>query len=255
MRPHQPIEKGDNRSKHTDCLFQEKLLTERALAYPAGQLLQVCGEPLQYLLVIKTGLAKARSLQKNEAEEVLYLLGPRDLIGIESLLGTQDVWLDLIALTDVEVVRLPIPSFKKMLRLDPSLYLICIQQLKERLDTLTRRTMQRRLSTHQRLLEVMVDLAIKASGQDGEQLQTAPLVPFLPLSEMSGLVGVSRETVSRSLNHLKRRGVIRKMEAGWAVTSIPNGETPFNNPQTIWPETNGHDLLRWPAGRESFRPH
>lgn len=196
-------------------LLMQILHDRQPIAYPAGQFIQVEQEPVDRLLLVVEGLAKVRSFQHNGCEEVLHVLGPGDCIGLSCLFDSCSAWGDVVALTDVKVLRVACDEVRAMLDHDARLAYCCLQMLHDHLLDLKRRVLERRLSATERLLWVLRELAWKAAPIDGKQ--GVRFVPALPQAELAALAGLARETVSRTLSTLQNNRAVTKVSKGWLL--------------------------------------
>lgn len=131
------------------------LHSQRVLKYPAGQIVQMEQEPLDRVLVVIEGVAKVRSFQHNGYEELLNLLGPGDCTGITCLFDVCTAWGDVVALTELKVLRVACSDLFQLLEQDPEMALCCMALQQDQLLGVKRRVVERRLTTHERLLGVL----------------------------------------------------------------------------------------------------
>lgn len=217
--PLHPHPSGDGHQRLGEASGLSRLLLrlreEGALHYPAGQLLQLKGEPQQGVLVMVAGLAKVRAFSADGTEEVLWLLGPGDVEGLGSLLESGSKWLDVVALTATQVVRLPAGALQELLSQDPRMYLSCLAQQQNHMKAQARQTMCRRLAAGDRVLATMQRLACKANG--GKASLEAATVPPMSLRELSAITGLAKETVCRCIRQLERKQRLQKELEGWRL--------------------------------------
>ena len=189
----------------------ERLLDQqRPLSAPADQTLLLFQDEGEGLLLIRSGLAKVRAFAGDGSEVVMAVLGPGDLLGDMAVLlgGVRSA--DVVALTPLEAVRLMARPFRELVHAELHLALSLARLQAERLLTLNERFLLRGSDATTRLLAVLLDLARRCSlGVD-----PLALIPPLPQRELAAMAGLSRETTSRTLNHLRRRGLIQMDDSG-----------------------------------------
>lgn len=155
-------------------------------------------------LLIHGGLAKVRAFTPDAEEVVLAVLGPGDLLGEMAMLLAGVRTADVLALTPLVAVRLLADPFRRQLHADARLPLALARLQAQRLQRLNQRLLLRSGDATTRLLAVLLDLALCSSaGAD----PLAPIPP-LPQRELAAMAGLSRETTSRTLAALRRRGLL-----------------------------------------------
>lgn len=190
----------------------------RLLALAKDQQLILEREESQGLFVVRSGVAKVRSMGLNGQETVLALIGPGEVCGEMASLSPMGLRsADVITLTPCSLLLLRGAPFSTLLHSDLGLALAFARLQSQRLRDLHRRFSLYSADASTRLLATLADLASKtAPGATA----MAPIPP-LPHRELANLSGLSRETTSRILSHLRKSGVVMdRNDGGLQVTDL-----------------------------------
>ncbi len=185
------------------------------LTYPSNQILLHEQDRLNIVIVIINGVAKVRSLLPDGSEEVLGILGSGECISIASVFGAEHPWGDLVAISEVQLFRLPKETVIALILEQPVAAFHFMAMMAGSLRTVRERVLARHLQPTERVLATLVELANKnmSSHHQPEPL----LAPAITQTELASLTGVARETCCRCLSKLQRRGVINKTAHGWEL--------------------------------------
>ena len=173
----------------------------RERSYPAGQVILRQDAPGDAMYVVIEGRVKVVLIGEDGREVILSVLGPGAVFGEMALLDDAPRSAHVIAMTQCHVMTLYRGAFHERLRASPDLCLAMLAALSSRLRLADDRI--RALS----LLDVngrVAHLLLQQSAEAGSD--TFPR--RLTHQNMAELIGASRETVSRTLQHLSERGVI-----------------------------------------------
>ena len=176
------------------------LENHRLLSLETDQLLVLEQDESQGLFLLRSGLVKVRGFDLDGQETVLALLGAGEICGEMAILNPEGLrTADVVTLTPVRVAVLRAAPFAALLRADPRLSLALARLQARRLQTPTTR-----------LLATLLDLARRSAPGASE---TDPIPP-LPQREIASLCGLARETASRTLSALRRRGLVADTPEG-----------------------------------------
>ncbi len=173
----------------------------RERSYPAGQVILRQDAPGDAMYVVIEGRVKVVLIGEDGREVILSVLGAGAVFGEMSLLDDEPRSAHVIAMTPCHVMTLYRGAFHERLRASPDLCLAMLAAMSARLRAADERI--RALS----LLDVngrVAHLLLQQSTEAGSD--TFPR--RLTHQNMAELIGASRETVSRTLQHLVTRGVI-----------------------------------------------
>lgn len=158
------------------------------------------GQPVAALHVVSRGDVKIVRLRDDGTEQILRLAGPGDLIGYRALAAGETYMAHAVALTDVEVVGLPVDEIKReMAAAGPwlrDLLLKLSRDLREAEDRIEE------LSTSS-VKDRTADLLRRLADPD-----TGFLRVDLKREELASLAGTATESFIRALNLLKKEGII-----------------------------------------------
>jgi CRP/FNR family cyclic AMP-dependent transcriptional regulator len=201
--------------------LQRLLDNHRPLTMAADQTVVLEHDESQGIFLLRSGMVKVRCFDLQGEETVLALLGPGEVCGEMALLNpTRLRTADVVTLTPCSLVILRAGPFAALLRSEPRLALALAQLQAKRLQALNRRMRLRAGNANQRLLATLVELATRSAV--GAAV-TDPIPP-LPQRELASLTGLARETASRTLAGLRRRG--------W-VEDTPEGGLRLLNPDDL----------------------
>lgn len=178
-------------------LFSEK-------TYQRGQLIVDFGEPAKEFFLIQNGLVRVYRLNESGEQVVLALLGEGDFFGEMGLFtdSFRTAWVE--AITGVRLYRMRKADFRNLLLATPEL---CWQMLGVISQRLAKMDEQMEnlvcLNVEERLLKALFMLA-QELGRKEEEGWVLP--PYLTHRLLGELIGTSRETVTRTLGRLEKRG-------------------------------------------------
>ena len=171
----------------------------------AGSVIVSHEEPGDALFVIASGKVKVVLYGETGREIILSILREGDFFGEMSLLDRQPRSANVVAVEDSELLSLDRDAFQTHLVAHPSTALAILAEMSRRLRKADE------VIGNLALLDVYarVARAIRELAQKGEQVEGGVLIRERPTQqEMAGLIGTSRETVSRALNDFTRRGLL-----------------------------------------------
>lgn len=167
-----------------------------------------------YLIV--QGWVKIRSYNPEGKEVTLNILGPGDIFGEMAVLLSTPRSSDVLSLTSVEVGCFPANDFMTLIQTEPLVGLRLTQIMAKRLQQINRRLRMRESDSGARVVDVLLFLA---EGR-GQSSATGIEIPKLPHQEIASLSGLTRETVSRVLSKLEKKGLIERSSRD--VICLPN---------------------------------
>ena len=158
------------------------------------------------LYVIAAGKFKVVLYGETGREIILSMLRVGEFFGEMSLLDRQPRSANVVAVEDGELLALDRDAFQTHLVGHPSTALAILAEMSRRLrhadEVIGNLAL---LDVYARVARAIRDLAQK----QGEQADGGLLIRERPTQqEMAGLIGTSRETVSRALNDFTRRGLL-----------------------------------------------
>ena len=158
------------------------------------------------LYIIESGRVKVVLYGETGREIILSVLSSGDFFGEMALLDKQPRSANVVSIEDGEVLALDRDAFQNHLVGHPSTALAILAEMSRRLrhadEVIGNLAL---LDVYARVARAIRDLALK----QGEPVDGGVLIRERPTQqEMAGLIGTSRETVSRALNDFTRRGLL-----------------------------------------------
>jgi CRP-like cAMP-binding protein len=158
------------------------------------------------LFVLASGKVKVVLYGETGREIILSILRGGDFFGEMSLLDRQPRSANVVAVEDSELLGLDREAFQTHLTTHPTTALAILAEMSKRLrhadEVIGNLAL---LDVYARVAHTIRDLAQK----QGEQVEGGLLIKERPTQqEIAGLIGTSRETVSRALNDFTRRGLL-----------------------------------------------
>jgi CRP/FNR family cyclic AMP-dependent transcriptional regulator len=158
------------------------------------------------LFVIASGKVKVVLYGETGREIILSILRAGDFFGEMSLLDKQPRSANVVAVEESELLGLDRDAFQTHLTAHPSTALAVLAEMSKRLrhadEVIGNLAL---LDVYARVARTVRDLAQK----QGEPVDGGLLIKERPTQqEIAGLIGTSRETVSRALSDFARRGLL-----------------------------------------------
>jgi CRP/FNR family transcriptional regulator, cyclic AMP receptor protein len=184
-------------------------LVERAtpLEYPAGAFLCRQGEPAAHVFVLTKGEVAVVSPARSGAEQVLSIVGHGELLGELALLANGRRTAGARATSDTVAWAIGRDAFWAFLDETPSGSSALLRQVAER------------LASREALIDDLLSLDVKGrlaktllglADRHGRPAADGAIVIGLRLThrDLAGMVGASRENVSRALAAFRKRGLV-----------------------------------------------
>ncbi|MDP5337131.1 MAG: Crp/Fnr family transcriptional regulator [Nodularia sp. (in: cyanobacteria)] len=185
----------------------EMALTNLATrTHPANQVILLENDWGGSVYFILDGWVKIRTYNLEGKEVTLNIIGKGELFGEMAALDEVPRSTDVITLTPTMIGSMPSQNFVKLLYTEPLAGLRLSQLMARRLRQVNRRLRLRESDSQSRVADSLLFLA---EGQ-GTQGQTGTEIPNLPHRELSSLSGLARETVTRVLTRLEKKGLITR---------------------------------------------
>lgn len=174
--------------------------------YKKGQLIISANDKVKNIYFIKKGLIRIFSISKEGEEATLHIARPGSYFPIMLVLGKSDYKYNYDALTNSEVIVAPGDKVIEFIKSDPDVLLNLTEKfaagicgLLDRIENLIFEDSYRKICL---LLDYFADKYGRVKGE--ESLITLPLTH----SSIATWTGLKRETVSRQISKLIKKGVI-----------------------------------------------
>jgi CRP-like cAMP-binding protein len=155
---------------------------------------------------ILEGWVKIRTYNVDGKEITLNILGKGEVVGEMAALEATPRSTDVITLTPTLISSIPAQDFVKLLQSESLAGIRLAQLMAKRLRQLNRRLRLREADSLSRVADTLIFLA---EGQ-GKKATNGLEIPNLPHRELSSISGLARETVTRSLTKLEKKGLIQR---------------------------------------------
>jgi CRP/FNR family cyclic AMP-dependent transcriptional regulator len=173
-------------------------------AHPSNQVILLENDWGGSVYFILDGWVKIRTYNLEGKEVTLNILGKGELFGEMAALDEVPRSTDVITLMPTMIGSMPAQDFVKLLNSEPLAGLRLAQLMARRLRQVNRRLRLRESDSQSRVADTLLFLA-EGQGKRGE---TGTEIPNLPHRELSSLSGLARETVTRVLTRLEKKGLI-----------------------------------------------
>jgi CRP/FNR family transcriptional regulator, cyclic AMP receptor protein len=174
--------------------------------HPANQVILLENDWGGSVYFIIEGWVKIRTYNLEGKEVTLNILGKGELFGEMAALDEVPRSTDVITLTPTIIGSMPSQDFVKLLHNEPMSGVKLAQLMARRLRQVNRRLRLRESDSQSRVADTLLFLA-EGQGTKGD---SGTQIPNLPHRELSSLSGLARETVTRVLTRLEKKGLIKR---------------------------------------------
>ncbi len=155
---------------------------------------------------ILDGWVKIRTYNADGKDITLNIIGKGEIFGEMAALDEVPRSTDVITLVPTKICSIPSQDFLNLIHTEPLAGVRLAQLMATRLRQVNRRLRLREADSMARVVDTIIFLA---EGQ-GIQGKNGLELPNLPHREISSLSGLARETVTRVLTKLEKRGLIHR---------------------------------------------
>ena len=199
----------------TEQLVEEINRVGAIREYPKGGPAMDTEDTLRHFYIVMEGRMKVyRYNPENNREQTLYLLGPRDMFDVLTVLDGQPHEVMTEALDTLRVIELPIEKVREWIHKYPvfnrAFYPYLARQMRHIEELATDLSLY---DTSTRLMKLLLK---NLKGPDGK----LGLLQNLPHEEIASLIGTVRHVVNRHLQQLKKEGILNIERKRLAVTNI-----------------------------------
>jgi CRP-like cAMP-binding protein len=187
-------------------------LIEKATAHivsrqhPPNQVILLENDWGSSVYFILDGWVKIRTYNLDGKEVTLNILGKGELFGEMAALEESPRSTDVITLAGTLIGNMPASDFAELIHNEPLAGIRLAQLMGRRLRQVNRRLRLRESDSQSRVADILLFLA---DGQ-GTTSEQGTEIPNLPHRELSSLSGLARETVTRVLSKLEKKGLIKR---------------------------------------------
>ena len=193
-------------------LTEEALLTISKLAvrrtFPRSTLIVLEESHAETLYIIELGSVKITRLNEEGREVILAMLGPSEFFGEMALLDGQGRSANVMALEDTTLVTLSRRDFLDVLGQYPSISIQLLREMTSRLRKSDQQIKSLSLSDAEHRIGIALH---RISEEVGIFRKGEVIIAQLPFQQdIANMAGTSRETVSRMLKNLNKKGLINR---------------------------------------------
>lgn len=182
-----------------------------------GQILFVAGEPTEHLFVVRSGRLKVHVTSERGTELVLSVVGPGDTLGDVSVIDGGPRSADVLATEASELLAVPVAAVDALLRSQPPVLRAVAESLAAGMRRLTEQAADLVfLDLPRRLVKLLLDRAGDPTAGSGPVVAVAA-----SQSELAAMLGVTRQSLNRTLSGLGRRGWLAVTEDGIRLLDLP----------------------------------
>ncbi|MFB2936823.1 Crp/Fnr family transcriptional regulator [Aerosakkonemataceae cyanobacterium BLCC-F154] len=175
-------------------------------SHPANQVILLENDWGSSVYFILEGWVKIRTYNLEGKEVTLNILGKGEIFGEMAALDEVPRSTDVITLAPTVIGNMPAQDFVQLIYSEPMAGVRLAQLMGRRLRQVNRRLRLRESDSMSRVADTILFLA---DGQ-GKQTSEGVEIPNLPHRELSSLSGLARETVTRVLTKLEKKGLIKR---------------------------------------------
>lgn len=199
-----------------DSIVKTALVNFVTRTHPGNQVMLLENDWGGSVYFILDGWVKIRTYNLDGREVTLNIIGKGELFGEMAALDEVPRSTDVITLTSTTIGSMPAQDFVKLLQTEPLAGLRLAQLMARRLRQVNRRLRLRESDSQSRVADTLLFLA-EGQGKRGE---TGTEIPNLPHRELSSLSGLARETVTRVLTRLEKKGLISREQEIMCIPDV-----------------------------------
>jgi CRP/FNR family cyclic AMP-dependent transcriptional regulator len=174
--------------------------------HPANQVILLENDWGGSVYFVLDGWVKIRTYNLDGKEVTLNILGKGEVFGEMAALDEVPRSTDVITLIETRISSIPAQDFVGAIQNDSLAGVRLAQLMAKRLRQVNRRLRLREADSLSRVADTILFLA-EGQGKPGKN---GIEVPNLPHRELSSLSGLARETVTRVLTKLEKKGLIQR---------------------------------------------
>jgi CRP/FNR family transcriptional regulator, cyclic AMP receptor protein len=195
-----------------------KMATSHAVTrtHPANRVILLENDWGGAVYFILDGWVKIRTHNLEGKEVTLNIVGRGEVVGEMAALEEVPRSTDAITLTPTTIGSIPAQDFVNLLRFEPMAGVRLAQLMAKRLRQVNRRLRLRESDSLSRVADTLLFLA---EGQ-GTMAEKGTEIPNLPHRELSSISGLARETVTRSLAKLEKKGLIERHQDSFYIADL-----------------------------------
>jgi len=186
-------------SELPDTAFDHLLLPIDHFMYPTGSVLYEAGSQKAFIYSIRRGIVKLEHITEDGSSRIVRLLGNGAAIGLELLDGAESYHHTAIAVSQVDLCKIPVSTIRQLEDDHPKLSIRVSKQLQNQLDIADQWIIALSTGAAKQRVAQLVLLLEKFFSEDNGAF------PLLNREDMAAMTGIAVETVSRMIAEFKRQ--------------------------------------------------
>ncbi len=204
----------------TEFEMEPVLRIAKNRTYRQGTHIFMQGDPLTNVYFIHHGKVKIYRTDLQGKEQIVNILSRGEMFPHQGFFRNDNYPAHAEVMEDSVLIYIPINEFEEFLISNPEVCIKIFRVLGDKLVDLQKRLEEKILhNTYEQIILLLIRLAknhgIRLSN-DEVKLSTQ-----FTNKDMANMIGSSRETVSRTLTQLKKKGFIQTVEDGHLILDIP----------------------------------
>ncbi len=185
--------------------------------HPANQVILLENDWGGSVYFILEGWVKILNYNIDGKEVTLNIIGKGEVFGEMAAIDEKPRSTDAITLTPTVISSIPAQDFVNLIYSEPIAGVRLAQLMAKRLRQVNRRLRLREADSVARVADTIVFLA---DGQGKQKENGSIEIPNLPHRELSAISGLARETVTRVLTKLEKRGLIKRTSDVFCIPEV-----------------------------------
>lgn len=194
-------------SNLTEYELQEVAEISNHREFKKGTNIFLEGEARKAVYFIVSGLVKVYKVSEDGQEQIISLLHSDEMFPHVGFFDDTPNPATALAITDVQAISVPIEDFDALMFRKPEITVKVMKVIGKKLLELQDRIQS---ITTKDVFSRIVGAIVRFSKELGEQQEDGSVLIRMPMtnSDLASMIGVTRESVNRSLNRLKKEGII-----------------------------------------------
>lgn len=190
----------------------------RASTYPKGALLFVEGQAPRGIIVLCSGKVRLSSSTSDGKSFIVGTAESGDILGLNATVSGKPHQLSAESIELCKVYWVSREDFVRFLKQYPDACLRVAQWFSDNYRITRRQAIMRAHSVSERLAQLLLEYQARTGKPFARE---ARIDLTLSQEEIAHTIGVARETVSRALSELKKRGILRGRRSSWVICNEP----------------------------------
>ncbi|NIK12049.1 Crp/Fnr family transcriptional regulator [Alkalibacillus almallahensis] len=165
------------------------------------------GEARDAVFFVISGLIKIYKVSESGQEQVINFIHSNDMFPHVGFFDDSPYPATAVTLTDTHLLAIPIEAFENLLIQKPKISIKVMRVMGKKILDLQSRVQQISTKT---VFERTVSMLIQLTDELGENETSGEITLNLPITntDLANMVGVTRESVNRTFNQLKKSNII-----------------------------------------------